>query len=244
VQKLVRRVVRRFVASTRLTLRAGLDHRSYRIIQQVRRDRLSFLGPAALLDLYDTARLLEKRQVPGLFVETGTALGGSALVIATAKHRQRQLLLYDVFGLIPPPSPRDGAVAQERYAEISTGSATGSAGALYYGYHDDLLEEVRGNFQHLGFELESEKIRLVQGLYEETLTLAEPVAFAHIDCDWYDSVMTCLERIVPHLSPGGVLIIDDYLQWPGCKEAVDEYFADRRAEFRFVMKARLHIVRR
>jgi asparagine synthase (glutamine-hydrolysing) len=244
VPKIVPRIVRRLAATLRLARLAGQDNRSFQIIQQVRRSGLSFLGPAALLDLFDTARSLEKRQVPGLFVETGTALGGSALVIATAKQRQRKLLLYDVFGLIPPPTSRDGAVAQERYAEISTGSAAGSAGALYYGYHDNLLEEVRGNFQRFGFEPETENIWLIQGLYEETLTLDEPVAFAHIDCDWYESVMTCLERIVPHLSPGGVLVIDDYLQWPGCKQAVDEYFAPQRANFRFIMRARLHIERR
>lgn len=244
MQKIVRRIVRRLAATARLTLLAWQDGRSYQVIQQVRRSRLSFLGPAALLDLYDTVRRLEQRQIPGLLVETGTALGGSALVIATAKQRQRKLLLYDVFGLIPPPSTRDGAVAQERYAAISAGSATGSAGTLYYGYRDNLLDEVRGNFQRYGFELQADHIGLIQGLYQETLTLAEPVAFAHIDCDWYDSVKTCLERIVPHLVRGGVLVIDDYLQWPGCKQAVDEYFAGRRAEFRFVMKARLHIVRR
>jgi hypothetical protein len=25
----------------------------------------------------------------------------------------------------------------------------------------------------------------------------EPVAHAHIDCDWHDSVMVCLERVGP-----------------------------------------------
>ena len=34
----------------------------------------------------------------------------------------------------------------------------------------------------------------------------EPVALAHLDCDWYASVLTCLENIVPRLAPGGVLV--------------------------------------
>ena len=37
----------------------------------------------------------------------------------------------------------------------------------------------------------------VKGLFENTIDLDEPVAFAHLDGDWYDSTMICLERIGP-----------------------------------------------
>jgi asparagine synthase (glutamine-hydrolysing) len=102
---------------------------------------------------------------------------------------------------------------------------------------------VKGHFSERGFDLALDQLRFVQGLYEETLQIQEPVALAHIDCDWYDSVKVCLERVVPHLVRGGRLVIDDYVYWTGCKMAVDEYFANRRNEFAFVMKARLHIIR-
>jgi asparagine synthase (glutamine-hydrolysing) len=72
----------------------------------------------------------------------------------------------------------------------------------------------------------------------------EPVALAHIDAAWYQSVRTCLERIEPKLSQGGVLVIDDYDQWSGCRKAVEEYFADKRDRYQFVRRSRLHIVRR
>jgi len=74
------------------------------------------------------------------------------------------------------------------------------------------------------------------GLFEETLRIDEPIALAHIDCDWYDSVKLCLERITPNVVPGGVLVIDDYRDWVGCRRAVDEYFAGRGDEFRFLMR--------
>jgi asparagine synthase (glutamine-hydrolysing) len=67
---------------------------------------------------------------------------------------------------------------------------------------------------------------------------------AHIDADWYEPVKTCVERIEPHLSPGGVLVIDDYGHWSGCRKAVDEYFADKRDRYDLVHRARVHIVRR
>ncbi len=84
---------------------------------------------------------------------------------------------------------------------------------------------------------------LVKGQYQDTLVVDETVAFAHIDCDWYESVMISLQRIEPHLAKGGVLVIDDYKTWSGCRRAVDEYFADKRERYEFIMKARLHISR-
>jgi len=46
-----------------------------------------------------------------------------------------------------------------------------------------------------------------------------------LDTDWYESTRHELEYLYPLLSPGGVLLIDDYGYWSGCKEAVDEYFS-------------------
>lgn len=90
----------------------------------------------------------------------------------------------------------------------------------------------------------AENVELIKGLFEDTMAIDTPVALAHIDCDWYDSVMTCLQRIVGHLVPGGRLVIDDYDHWSGCKTAIDEFFADRHDEFEFQHFNRLHIVKR
>jgi len=37
--------------------------------------------------------------------------------------------------------------------------------------------------------------------------------------------MTCLVQIAPNLSKEGIIIIDDYYHWSGCKTATDEYLA-------------------
>jgi hypothetical protein len=34
-----------------------------------------------------------------------------------------------------------------------------------------------------------------------------------------------MQHLYPRLAPGGVLIIDDYGHWEGCRQAVDEYFS-------------------
>ena len=86
---------------------------------------------------------------------------------------------------------------------------------------------------------------LCKGLFENTLPKYHGnISFAHIDCDWYESVSTCLDRIVPRLIPGGVLVLDDYDHWSGCRRAVDDFFDRRQEEFSFNHRQRLHIIRR
>jgi hypothetical protein len=57
------------------------------------------------------------------------------------------------------------------------------------------------------------------------LQIEQPIAFAHIDCDWHDSVAICIERISKMMSPGGVMLFDDYHSFEGCRRAVDAWLA-------------------
>ena len=50
-----------------------------------------------------------------------------------------------------------------------------------------------------------------------------PIALLRLDGDWYESTRFCLEHLYSNLSPGGVIIMDDYWAWEGCRKATDEY---------------------
>jgi asparagine synthase (glutamine-hydrolysing) len=216
--------------------------RARRLADRVRDQNLTYLEREALVGLFDAARRIERARVPGRIVEAGTALGGSAVVLAAAKSPARPLDLFDVFGLIPPPSDRDGEDVHARYQDITSGKSSGIGADTYYGYQDDLITKVAATLARLGYPPESNGIRLIKGLYEDTLHPEGPIALAHIDCDWYDSVTVCLERICPLVPPGGVLVIDDYLAWSGCRTATDDYFRGRDG-WRFEENARLHVVK-
>ncbi|HEX3235330.1 MAG TPA: TylF/MycF/NovP-related O-methyltransferase [Gemmatimonadales bacterium] len=213
------------------------------LVRQVRKRHLTYLGYDALSDLERTVRRLDAEGVGGIILEAGCALGGSSVVLGLTKHPDRPLRVYDVFGMIPPPSEADGADIHARYETILRGDSGGIGGDKYYGYAENLREQVVNTLRSFGLDLEARRIELVQGLFQDTLDVDGPVALAHIDADWYESVRICLERIEPQLSPGGVLVIDDYEHWSGCRKAVDEYFADKRDRYRFIRRSRLHIVR-
>jgi O-methyltransferase len=211
-------------------------------IAAVTTEGLTYLKAAVLRDLAAVAVQLERDGVAGVFVEAGTARGGSAIVLAAAKSAERPMKIYDVFGMIPPPTGRDGVDVHRRYAKITAGEARGPGGDTYYGYREDLYQEVVDAFARHGLAVADHNVELVQGLFEDTVRLDEPVAFAHLDGDWYESTMTCLTRIAPLLVPGGRIVLDDYYTWSGCRRAVDEYFSGRDG-FRMEHRTRLHVVR-
>ena len=216
----------------------------WKTIQKVHKEKLTYLSRSELLNLTKNVRRIIKQDVKGIFVEAGCALGGSALTIAVSKTQERPFYIYDTFEMIPPPTSNDGEDAHQRYKVIEAHEAKGVDSTLYYGYIQNLYDRVYNSFVECGLKPEDNQIILNKGLFQNTLNIDEPVALAHLDCDWYDSVMVCLQQIEPHLSMGGKLIVDDYNYWSGCKKAVDEYFAgERRMNYSFSYSSHLIITR-
>jgi hypothetical protein len=203
-------------------------------IQYLRKNALTYCGrPGKLEVVHEAARQVEAARVPGIFLEAGVAMGGSAIVIAKTKSRERELRLYDVFEMLPPPSASDDPRSHAVYQEFVDGKASGPVDRNYVAHAKDLLAFTRDNMARMGVDPDAENIRFVKGLYESTLRIEEPVAFAHIDCDWYDSVKLCIDRIAGHVSPQGIMLFDDYNSFQGCRKAVDEWLANDK-RFRVV----------
>jgi asparagine synthase (glutamine-hydrolysing) len=193
------------------------------VARLVREEHLTYLDPPKL-ELIE-ACIRDVRRVRGDFLEMGVALGGSGIVIAAQMGRRRHFHGYDVFGMIPPPGEQDPPAVHERYRTIAEGRSEGIDGETYYGYLDDLYDRVVDAFGRHGMEVDGERIALHRGLFEDTLRPTGPIAFAHVDCDWYEPVKLCIERVWPKLSSGGLLVFDDYNDWGGCTKAVDEFLA-------------------
>jgi asparagine synthase (glutamine-hydrolysing) len=195
------------------------------LARAVKQQKLTYLSDAKLVRLEQALR--QAATADGAFVEFGVALGGSAILIANAAAAARQRFFgFDVFGLIPPPaSDKDDARSKERYGVIASGRAAGIGGDSYYGYRDDLYDDVVRAFQRNGLAVDGRSISLVKGLFEDTLPNTDigNVAFCHIDCDWYDPVKFCLDEIAPRLAPGGLILLDDYHDYGGCLQATNEF---------------------
>ena len=190
----------------------------------LRSNALTYCGrPGKLEVVHEAAKRVEAAQVPGIFLEAGVAMGGSAIVIAKTKAPSRELRLYDVFEMLPPPAENDDSKSHAVYKDFVAGNVAGAVDRNYVANASDLLAFTRENMRRTGFDRDAQNIHFIKGLYEQTLRVDVPVAFAHIDCDWYNSVKLCIERLAGRVSPGGILLFDDYNSFQGCRKAVDEW---------------------
>jgi O-methyltransferase len=66
-------------------------------------------------------------------------------------------------------------------------------------------------------------INLYKGWVSDTVPLyiPEKISFAHVDVDLYEPTNHILENIIPRMSKGGIIIIDDYLDnnWKGIENS-------------------------
>jgi O-methyltransferase len=175
--------------------------------------------------LWDSCKQVLDQNVPGCFVECGVWKGGSSAMIALAildAKQQRPLHLFDSFEGLPEPTEKDGELAPN----YSGGRIDGKLSPINQCRSE--LQEVR--------KLILDKINMPEkiahfhvGWFQDTVPLAArnlgPIALLRLDGDWYDSTKICLEHLYPLLSPGGVIILDDYFAWEGCRKATDEYRA-------------------
>lgn len=164
----------------------------------------------AQLDLIETSVVdLEARRVPGDYIEAGVWRGGAvALMRGLLKAyaiADRVVVAADSFSGIPLNQ-------HFRHDPVDAWADRWAANEA----------EVTGHLTRLG--LLDERIELLKGSFAESLpTLAHRrFALIRIDADAHDSVLDALTGLYPLLSPGGVIIIDDW-HLVGCRFAVDAY---------------------
>ncbi len=201
------------------------------LIADIRAKKLTYLSDRKLAGLVATMREIEQKNLPGLCLEAGCALGGSSILLAKLKRTDRQLNVYDVFGMIPPPTAEDPQDVHDRYATIAGGKSKGIKGDKYYGYEENLYETVKQNLKSFDVDPDTQNVALIKGLLQDTMKIDGPVAFAHVDVDWYDPVITCLQRVFPNLVVGGSIILDDYHVWGGCRSATDAYLKEVSGQY-------------
>lgn len=195
-------------------------------------------NPRRIAALADAVRYVVGRGIPGAFAECGVWRGGSVLgMILTLQElgvSDRDLYLYDTFSGMSQPTPDDVSRFEAPALDTWHKAAVGGKRAWSRLFGEEVFgeEQVREMLIATGYPVE--RIHIVAGTVEETLPKQAPgqLALMRLDTDWYESTRHELQHLYPRLALGGVLIVDDYGHWDGCRKAVDEYFAaDGKAPF-------------
>lgn len=177
-----------------------------------------------VIALVDAVRHVTTQEIPGAIVECGVWRGGSMMAIAMTLLEQgdtsRDLYLFDTFTAMPPSGPEDYLANGQKVVDLGPDDPV----APEYAFLP--FDDVRAAMLGTGYP--AERLHFVEGLVEDTLPghAPEAIALCRLDTDYYSSTKHELKHLYPRLSPGGVLIVDDYGHYLGAKKAVDEYFAD------------------
>jgi O-methyltransferase len=175
--------------------------------------------------LYNAVKYVVHNNIEGDFVECGVWRGGSSMMIALTLYKlavnNRKIYLYDTFEGMSNPTENDvdfrGGNAENLMKQNTENKET-SVWCLAD------LDDVRNNMTLTKYPLTN--IEFVKGKVEDTIpqVISDKIALLRLDTDWYESTAHELKYLYPNLSVKGVLIIDDYGHWEGCRKAVDEYF--------------------
>jgi O-methyltransferase len=146
-------------------------------------------------------------RAPGDLAEVGVFQGGSARIICENRAPGRALHLFDTFAGLPEVSPIDAA-----YFSVGDWAAPLEYAQAYLSAYGD--------------------VHFHPGVFPETAQPVEAVRFAFVslDVDTFQSTLAGLRFFIPRLSPGGILVADDYRWAPGVRTAFDTYFDDARPE--------------
>jgi O-methyltransferase len=175
-----------------------------------------------LYGLVQATRYVVQHGIPGDIVECGVWRGGSMQAVALTLSEQgatdRHLHLFDTFEGMPPPTEKDrrfdGRSAEQLLATNETDSSVWAIARL---------DEVQQAMREVDYP--PALVHFHEGRVEDTIPAQAPeqISILRLDTDWYESTSHELEHLYDRLSPGGVLIIDDYGHWEGARLATEDF---------------------
>ena len=187
------------------------------------------------LSLYQSINYICKNDIKGDLVECGVFMGGSAMMMCYAMNEfgainnNKKLWLYDTYSGMANPSIYDENILNQNATSELKNIKKQENKKDIWAYSP--LSYVKKNIEKTN--IKNENVLFVKGLVEETLIDQKPekISLLRLDTDFYESTKIELEKLYPLLEVGGILIIDDYGHWKGCKKAVDEYFENKQNIF-------------
>jgi surfactin synthase thioesterase subunit len=174
----------------------------------------TMIGLRRLDNIQHCVEQILRDRVPGDFIETGVWRGGACIFLRALLRAYevpgRRVWCADSFQGMP---------------EVPEGGHPGDIVLATHKFNDVMgvsLDAVKKNFETYG--LLDDQVRFLPGWFCDTLPTApiRELALMRLDGDLYESTTDALVNLYPKLSPGGFVIIDDYLI-DVCKQAVHDF---------------------
>lgn len=156
--------------------------------------------------------------IPGDVVEFGCYVGTTSVPLGKRlQSTDKKLFVYDSFEGLPEKTREDESPAGLQFV----------AGEL-----SASKKQLIKNFRQAGVPLPA----IIKGWFSDVTPqqVPEVISFAYLDGDYYHSILDPLRLIWDRLSPGAIVLVDDYANeaLPGAARAVDEWLRTHPAMLR------------
>lgn len=206
-------------------------------LQTILDDGVSLANKPKLWATYSSMLYVLKNGIEGDFVEIGCWNGGHMIAAGLAElllkdddpYVKRTYHGYDTFdsGFLEvkresfdvPTTTRDalfGKVHDEQWSDVNSVMLPTTANeartlSLCQGYCPDIAFQVH--------------CKDVERMSADEVN-PKKISVLRLDSDFYHSTYDSLKLFYPALQTGGVILLDDYGHWEGCRRGVDDFFKD------------------
>lgn len=162
-----------------------------------------------------------ENNIDGDIVEVGVWKGGSVvsmlMTLIKNNNKSKKIHLYDTFEGMTPHTEKDfdfeGKTADNLIKNDPFWLCISS------------LDEVKNNISKTGYP--ENLISYHKGDICKANFIPNKISFLRLDTDWYESTKCELEKFYDNVVSGGIIMVDDYGHWQGCKKAVDEFLSNK-----------------
>jgi O-methyltransferase len=189
-------------------------HQIEQLINSYSMPKYCATSPTKLHHLIGHLSSVVENNIPGDVVELGCFNGGSSIYVRAvldALHSQKTFHVYDSWLGVPQPTEED----------------------LFppYQFQKGEIASTRSNFENTFTERDLKLPVIHSGWFAEIPDAEYPnqIAFAFLDSDLYQPILDSWIKIYTKLSPGAVVLLDDYgmMRTPGVKLACDAFLVDK-----------------
>lgn len=160
------------------------------------------------------------------FVECGVAKGGALALIRDFSNKNSIIYAFDSFNCMPSLTEKD---------ENETRALTHNfdkKGNKFIGKKFAKKSDVIQTFNSLNSTLNN--VNIIEGYIQDTfpnnIEQINNIAVLHLDLDFYEGTLFALENLYDKVVKGGIIIIDDYGAYKGCRNAVHDFRTQRHID--------------
>ena len=178
-----------------------------------------------ILAHYELFKMVQ--DVPGAIVECGVFKGPSLARFAAFRDLfgnsfSKKIIAFDTFGPFPDTDFAPDKEKRERFVKAAGDQSISE---------DQMMEVLKHKGCDRFVDLVAGDICTTVPQYVKDHPELK-VSLLNLDTDIYEPAVVILEHLYPKIETGGVLILDDYGEFPGETKAVDDYFKGKHLEIR------------